>query len=200
MMAFVIALSMLWYLHFGASVGVAQRLALQHNGTKIALAKQDPAAIIKRMREHLRVRPSGEGWFLLGKLYLHQGQLPLAQQALAEANKLRPQHMQTQLLYAQSLFFQQRKLNGQAHALLTQVLKQQPDHPVAINFLAMDAYQQQHYAQAVSYWEKLLPLYAADSADGKMLLKAIAKAQRRLIDKHAVNGREINSQAPFLSS
>ncbi len=177
---FLIAFALLWYAHFGASEQVAQQLALQHSDAQALLMERDPQRIIARLRDRVQQHPdSAQGWFLLGKLYLSSGQWTLADDALAKAYRLRPAHTDTQLYYAQTLFFLSKgQLHTQAQRLLAEVLAQQPDNPLAIHLLAADAYQRGRYAQAIAYWERVLALYAPESEEGKALLQLIAKAQR----------------------
>ena len=68
----VIALGL--YLSFGDSRRLAQVWAAQRQNGEVAqqMAKiKDPQELITQLRDHLRQDPrSGEGWYLLGKLYL----------------------------------------------------------------------------------------------------------------------------------
>jgi len=61
--------------------------------------------------------------------------------------------------------------------VLKQLLNLQPKNDRANNLLAMNAYRLGAYQQAVTIWENLLPHYAPDSEQSKLLLKAIARAQ-----------------------
>ena len=53
----------------------------------------------------------------------------------------------------------------------------------AINLLAIDAYHKHHYTQAVNHWNRLLTLFPVNSPDSKDILKMIALAQKKQLNR-----------------
>ena len=182
---FVVAIPILaitLYLQWGDSTGVAERLAMQKNTPEIhkeLALYHNPQQLIKRLQEILLQRPtSARGWYLLGRLYVSQGEFPNAVAAFKKANQLQPQQPQIMLQYAESLYFANgQKLSPMAIELLKQVLIKMPNSLDTINLLAMDAYNKHDYPVAIHYWESLLNFLAPTSDDGKTILRAIAEAQ-----------------------
>lgn len=181
---FVIPILAIWlYLQWGNSVGVAEQLATKNNAQEVqqelAQYHNNPQQIISRMKEILLHRSkSAQGWYLLGRLYVSQGQFSQAVSAFREANQLQPQQPMIMLQYAESLFFaNEEKLSPQATQLLKQVLIKMPNSLDAMNLLAMDAYNKHDYSAAIHYWELILNYLSPTSNDGKAVLRAIAAAQ-----------------------
>lgn len=156
---------------------VQQRMAEMSDDAK---GKSSREKLILEFEAHLKDQPkSAKGWYLLGKLYLHDQRVEEAVKALEASYKLNSDEADTAIALAQALFIQQdNSLNAQAHALLEKVLKKAPNSPVALTLLGTDAYNKHQYNLAVSYFEKLLPYYSPDSEDGAKLLELIAQAQK----------------------
>lgn len=79
------------YLSLGGHQAVRQHLAMQQQVQRL---KQDPAQL-KQLTVQLAQRlQSGQddpqGWYLLGKLYLHQGEFSLAANCFRQAYQLDP--------------------------------------------------------------------------------------------------------------
>ncbi|MDQ2994217.1 MAG: hypothetical protein M3R00_04630 [Pseudomonadota bacterium] len=149
---------------------VKQQIA--HDGSRRTL--------IKQFEEHLKIKPdSAKGWYLLGKLYLSEGQKTEAVNALTKANTLNAKDPETMLALAEALFWRnQQKLDGTARTLLQRVIAKEPTAVGAYHLLAIDAYNRGDFKIAVVYWEKVLPLYPQGSEEVKKILDLIARAQR----------------------
>jgi len=150
-----------------------------------SVLKRSPEKVIEMLKARLAQDPrSAQGWFLLGRMYLTLGQFNKASQALYQANYLQPHRIETQILYAQALYFARgQKLQGKAKQMINAILKRDPQNPSAINLLAIAAYHQHNYQKAIAYWQQLLPTFPGNSEDAKALRHAIASAQRFRIPK-----------------
>ena len=171
------------YLHWGSSEQLSLYYQQQHNKQAVDKTLQQlgsPQQVIEQLEMQLQAHPDAKGWYLLGRLYMSQSLFPQAVEAFAKANQLKPNDTQTLLQYAEAQFLAQHNLSTQAKALIEKVLAQQPDNAEAANILAIAAYQQGDYQQAIDRWEHLLTRFPAESDDGKKLLEAIARAQAAL--------------------
>jgi cytochrome c-type biogenesis protein CcmH len=176
--------SILFYLYNGnsqllAKTFLAKKEALEINQVKQALGS--PQHVIDILRNHLAQEPnSAKGWYLLGRLYFTQQEYREAVKAFEKAYQLNKNNPDIVFQYAQALYLTQHTLNGKPTVLLEQLLVLQPKNPLAINLLAVAAFNDKHYRQAIHYWEKLLPYYSPETADGKALLDAIARANQKI--------------------
>lgn len=180
---FIPALSGLLYYFWGGYDRVQQAALVQSRMAEMGddiKGKASREKLIHEFEAHLEQNPqSAKGWYLVGKLYLHDQRTEEAVKALQKSYKLNPVDVDTLLALAQALFIQHHNsLNPEAHALLLEVLKKAPESPVALTLLGTDAYNKHQYNQALSYFEKLLPYYSPESEDGAKLLEIIAQAQK----------------------
>ncbi len=186
----------LLYFHWGDSPRVA---AYENQIQQTVLAKKDLkrmgpiSAVAKRFQTYLNAHPKqAKGWYLLGKLYAHQDQLPSAVMALRKAYRLKPNNPAYAFEYLEmSYFFNHRKFTNETRGILHKLLQTQPRNPVLLNFLAMQKYQDKHYAKAIRIWESLLQYFPPSSKNGTALLKIIAKAQKDL-QQHGGSQTDIN--------
>ncbi len=149
-----------------------------------AILKQfkTPDVLIDKLKKKLHETPeSARGWYLLGRLYASQHDWSAAHGAFQQAIELNPNQESylTNDIYAQWMNHQQ-KFNPEIRKNLLSLLQKNSKQPDALAMLAMDAYQQKNYQQAIGYWQVLLTLVPANSEESGALRKAIAKAQRSL--------------------
>jgi len=177
--------SLVLYHHWGDASGVSQRVAFlkreQQVRQELATAKS-PMQIIAKLKKHLQQDPnSAEGWFLLGRLYSSMGDYKNARAQYAKAKQLQPQVINIQLQWIQADYFARGQVLTSANQhLLQKILLQQPNNTSATNLLAMAAYHQTEYAQAIKLWQRMLALYSPQSDNGKSIIRAIAKAKQQL--------------------
>lgn len=175
--------SIIFYLYNGNSQLLSKTFTAQKEAAEINQVRKSlgtPQQVIETLQQHLAKNPnSAEGWYLLGRLYFTQQQYPESVKAFEKAYALNKKNPDILFQYAQALYLTQHTLNGKPAALLEQLLVLQPANSLAINLLAVAAFNDKHYRQAIHYWEKLLPYYSPESADGKALLDAIARANQK---------------------
>jgi cytochrome c-type biogenesis protein CcmH len=181
------------YLFLGDSHRLQEYWAAQRQGAQIQqemATLKSPQELIDRMRSHLEQNPnSGEGWFLLGKLYLDQRQYANAESALARARSLQPNSGETVVALAKANFFHhQGHLTPAMEAAVSGVLESLKEPVEALNLLAVNAYRRKDFHAAVAYWQRALALIQPDSPDSRTLLAMISEAQHQ--ETGADNGRK----------
>jgi len=157
-----------------------RQVANQQRVRAMLQSVKGPHELIDKLKAHLQQKPtSAQGWYLLGRLYVSQGESTLALQAFATAHQLQPNDALFSVNYAQSLFGQgDESFAEKARQLLSDVLQNDPKQPDALAMLAMDAYSRHLYQQAIDYWQRLLAQVPAQSDEAAALRKAIAKARQ----------------------
>lgn len=178
------------YFHWGnarglVNYGLRQQQAVRVNA-ELANIKNHPEQVVDQLQAYLQMHPdSAKGWYLLGKVYLAQNKYPQALVALTKAHEQAANNIDYTTAYVMAVFFtNQKQLTPAAKQLLEQVLQQSPTDVGAINLLAIDAYNQGKYNQAIQYWEKLIPLFDPQSDDERLLLQMISRAQKKRMYTH----------------
>lgn len=141
-----------------------------------------PDAIIDKLKQRLQQDPnSAKGWYLLARIYFTTDQPQLAADAFAKSLALNPDDSNTQLQYAQSLYYaNNHRFPDKALQLVNSVLQTQPDHPFALNLKAISDYQTGHYSQAIVTWQKLLAQTPPQSEAYQELVRVINEAKAQL--------------------
>lgn len=183
----VTGFSLVFYWHYGNNLKLRNWQRQKHTAIAVQQLRAElgsPQRVIAALQQHLKQNPqSAHGWYLLGRLYLTQHEFQKATQAFEKAYMLQPNDPETIFQYAQALYLVHHSLRGKPTQLLKQLQQLQPDNDMVINLLAVAAFDQKKYQQAIQYWEQLLPRYSADSADGQAILSAIARAQTALANQ-----------------
>ena len=140
-----------------------------------------PEDIIKRMEQHLSDKPdSAKGWYLLGKLYASQQQFKKSEMALNKSYHLEPSNLEVKIQLVEiSYLANEQKMTKNTKKLLDEILVQWPDQLDALNFAAIDAFNQKNFALASKYWQRMLKLLPDGSKEKKAILSAIANAQTK---------------------
>ena len=145
--------------------------ALAPGATKVATAPGAPAtleaAIVELQAELKRNPQQAEGWRLLGKSLAALQRFDESRDAFAQALKLTPDEPDLLVEAAQSRLYAspERKLDGEAVALLQRALVLKPDHQRGLWFLGMAQRQEGQAAEAAKTWEALLSKVEPGTAD-----------------------------------
>lgn len=141
-----------------------------------------PNELIEKLKARLEVNPqSARGWYILGRLYSSQANWGEAQNAFTTAYRLEPNDEKIKVNYAQSIWqLNHQQFNKKIRKILQSVLSNNNLQPDALAMLAMDAFGQQAYQQAIDYWQRLLSIAPPQSEEANAIRKAIAKAQQKL--------------------
>ncbi len=159
-----------------------QKQESQKQAKTILATVKSPQALIAQLRAKLDDTPqSAKGWFLLGRLYLSQQNEQLAFEAFAKAAHFAPQNEEYVVHYAHSLWqLNKQQFNPQLITIFTDLLQRNPNQPDALAMLAMNAYKEHLYEQAIDYWQRLLQQMPAQSKEAVAIQQAIAKAQEQM--------------------
>lgn len=137
--------------------------------------------IIQRLEQTLARHPDGQGFFLLGRLYLKNQQFPEAVAAFLQADRFSPGRQEVWLGLAQAYYFAQgNTLTPKARDLLLRILSVEPKQKDALYLLGLGSYQEKNYSEAVQYWESLLSVLPPNTEDAQRILQMIAEAQKRI--------------------
>ena len=132
--------------------------------------------LITKLKVSLQANPnSARGWYLLGRLYVHQNRWKDAEEVLAKARKLNPESERYTINYIYSLWeLEGRKFSQQSLTLLKDVLAKNPNQPDALGLLAKEAFDRKDYPEAKNYWRRLLKLTPENSEAARNLQRALA--------------------------
>ncbi len=138
----------------------------------------DVEALIAQLVDHLADQPNNpQGWFLLGRTYLKLGRYDQAVQALTTLHDQTPE-ANAKVALADALTLQhQGQIPPQAVTLLQQALQLKPDSVTTLWLLGQAAKQQQQTAQAITYWQRALPLLDTQPEAQQKLREQLAHLQ-----------------------
>jgi cytochrome c-type biogenesis protein CcmH len=142
----------------------------------------DMDAAVKGLATKLAANPDDvEGWLLLGRAYKSMERFADARDAIKNAYERAEGNIDIQVDYAEALALagEGRRIQGQARELLDAALKTDPGHQRALWLLGIAEYQQQNYAAAVEFWEKLRALLPPEADVRGSLETQIADARQR---------------------
>lgn len=142
----------------------------------------DMDAAVKGLAAKLAANPDDvEGWLLLGRAYKSMERFDLARDAIKNAYERAEGNIDVQVDYAEALALagEGRRIQGQARELLDAALKTDPGHQRALWLLGIAEYQQQNYAAAVEFWERLRALLPPEADVRGSLETQIVDARQR---------------------
>ncbi len=140
--------------------------------------KADLVSLLTQYQE--RTKPSyGYLWFHLGQIWEMAGEVGSAQQAYAKAYARHPEHPEILAHYAQSYATQQQSLPITLAQQVEQSLATTPEQPELWNILAMNAFIQKQYTQALGYWRNMLPHIEQDQKLQEIIKKAMQVAEQK---------------------
>ncbi len=162
---------------FGADAAPAQAAA----GAAQTVTREQIEAMVGKLEARLQAQPDdGEGWGMLGRTYMALKRYADASTAYQKALKLRPDDATLLADYADATAVNNdRKLEGEPTRLLERALKIDPDNLKALVLLGTAAYNRGDYAVAVTHWERVVKVGAADSPMVEMARGGAAEARER---------------------
>ena len=173
----------------GLPPGAAARPAPANEAGK--LPPVDPAAAagmtpekINQMVDTLAARMKANpddlpGWVRLARAYKTQGRLPEAEDAFGKAAKLVDKDPDLLAQYADLLAMRSGTLEGKPLAQVNKALALNPKHPMSLMLAGSAAFRRADYAQAISYWEKVLAVLPPGSPDATQVEAEIAEARSK---------------------
>lgn len=160
------------YLQWGASdkLEVARQFADQPKTLEEMTA---------RLEQAVKVQPdSAEGWYFLGRTYMAQERPADAARAFEKAANLAGRPAEILGQWAQALYFAGNKQwTEQLQALTDEALKADPRDVTSLGLLGIAAFEEQRYADAVGYWERLVALLPPEDPSRAAIEGGIARAR-----------------------
>lgn len=166
------------YLHWGAS----EKLALSR---ELAEPPHSMAEMTERLEKAVQAQPdSAEGWYFLGRTYMTQERFEDAAKAFERAANLSGRQSEVLGQWAQALYFANgKKMAGAAQALADEALKQNPEEVTNLGLMGIAAFEDQRYADAVDYWQRLVAALPADDPSRAAIQSGIERARQHLVER-----------------
>ena len=187
--ALVPLLALVLYADWGASFGALGELQLAEDVQRLDAPRGadgrgapdagEMAEVAARLEARLAREPEDpDGWFLLGRTRLNLGDYEAAARAFGRVAGLTggsivPLVFQTQALY----LAEDRRLTTRVRAVMDRVLAVEPEQPIMLELLAMDAFQSQRFAEAAGLFERVLRTDIQDPARREFLQDGVARAR-----------------------
>ncbi|NMY41252.1 c-type cytochrome biogenesis protein CcmI [Pseudomonas sp. WS 5013] len=158
------------YWHWGAS----QQLAAMQEQPSM----QQMAA---RLEQAVKDNPdSAEAWYFLGRLYMGEGRAAEAAKAFEQVIRVAGREPELLGQWAQALYFSGSKhWSEQLQALTDEALRQDPNEVTSLGLLGIAAFEDQRFADAVGYWQRLLAQMPADDPSRSSIESGIAQAREQ---------------------
>lgn len=164
------------YLHWGAIDEVER--------TRV-LAAQQPQSIEEmtaRLEQSVKDNPqSAEAWYFLGRTYMAQERARDAARAFEQAVNHAGRAPELLGQWAQALYFAgSKQWNEQLQALTDEALKADPQEVTSLGLLGIAAYEDQRFADAVRYWERLVAVLPEQDPSRLAIQSGIERARQQI--------------------
>lgn len=160
----------------------AEKLKDQTLARQVLASVHGKSGLIQQLEKKIQSQHGAQrakGHYLLAKLYASEGQWLQAVDNFKQAYLLQPEQSSYQINLAYALWQQNhQQQTSQSLNLFKGLLEKDPNQVDALTMLAMDAYQNKHYEQAILYWRRLLSLAPPNSKDSRSIEAAIDKARQ----------------------
>ena len=156
--------------------------ALNPPASREQFTAQDIEAMIERLAARMKQTPDDvRGWTMLGRSYLMLGRYAESAQAYERALALSPEDLDLLTSLAAALRAADPGASaGRVAALAARALAIDPDHPGALAFAGIAAYDSGEYRAAIGHWERLRPLLPADSELAATIRERLSEARSKL--------------------
>jgi cytochrome c-type biogenesis protein CcmH len=146
--------------------------------------------MVERLATRLKDHPDDvEGWKLLGRTYNVLGRFQEAAQAYAKAAARAPRDAQLLADFADALGMAQgQRLAGDPEKLIARALEIDPGNLKALALAGTAAFERKDFKAAAAYWERMLPLVAADSEDARAIRSNVQEARSLAGSTKALKG------------
>jgi len=171
----VVAGLLYWHLGRPQGIGAAHHAAPDPS----SLTLDDFKAMTQKLAERMAKNPDDPvGWLMLGRAYKALQRFAEAEQALAEADRRKPNDPEILVEYGEAMALTHgRHLAGAPMRLVERALKIDPDNQRALTLAGSAAFEAHDYRHAIGYWERLLKQPGLDPELGQALQAGIAQAR-----------------------
>lgn len=163
------------YLHWGASEALQLR-------QELATPPQSLDEMAAQLEARVKAQPdSPEAWYFLGRTYMNQQRPAEAAKAFARAVELAGRHPELLGQWAQALYFAAGKqFSDEIRQLGEEALAADPQDVTTLGLFGIAAFEDQRYADAVRYWERLAGQLDAADPSRQAIEGGIARAREQL--------------------
>ncbi len=135
-----------------------------------------------RLEQAVQNNPeSAEGWYFLGRSYMAQQRAADAARAFGQAVKVAGREPELLGQWAQALYFAAGKQwSPQLDALTSEALKADPEEVTSLGLLGIAAYEEQRFADAIGYWERLVAVLPDGDPSRQAIAGGIERARQEL--------------------
>ncbi|OLU17376.1 c-type cytochrome biogenesis protein CcmI [Pseudomonas sp. PA1(2017)] len=135
-----------------------------------------------RLEQAVQNNPeSAEGWYFLGRSYMAQQRAADAARAFGQAVKVAGREPELLGQWAQALYFAaDKQWSPQLDALTSEALKADPEEVTSLGLLGIAAYEEQRFADAIGYWERLVAVLPDGDPSRQAIAGGIERARQEL--------------------
>ncbi|OLU34300.1 c-type cytochrome biogenesis protein CcmI [Pseudomonas sp. PA15(2017)] len=135
-----------------------------------------------RLEQAVQNNPeSAEGWYFLGRSYMAQQRAADAARAFGQAVKVAGREPELLGQWAQALYFAaDKQWSPQLDALTSEALKADPEEVTSLGLLGIAAYEEQRFADAIGYWERLVAVLPPGDPSRQAIAGGIERARQEL--------------------
>ncbi|MCB1616461.1 MAG: c-type cytochrome biogenesis protein CcmI [Pseudomonadales bacterium] len=140
--------------------------------------------LVKALSDKVAADETNAGYrYMLASLYVMRNQFDLAAENYKTLLMANPAQERLLTEYLQVLYLLAgRRVNERVKFVADRALDLNPHNLDVLGLLAMDAYENQAYQQAVDYWRKMLVVVDADSERARMIRFAISEAEAQFLN------------------
>lgn len=163
------------YLHWGASDKLQLAYEFEH----------DPRSMdemVQRLERAVQAQPeSVQSWYFLARTYMTQGRAAEAEKAFEYTAALSGRPAEVLGQWAQAVYFaSSNQLTPQVQALTSEALQKDPHEVTSLGLLGIAAFETERYAEAITYWERMIASLPADDPSRAAVQSGIDQARTLL--------------------
>ena len=164
------------YLHFGSS----DKVELTR---EFSQPPQSLEEMVARLERAAAAQPdSAEGLYFLGRAYMAQNRPGDAAKVFERAANLAGRQPELLGQWAQAQYFaDDKKWSDKVQALTDEALKADPKEVTSLGLLGIAAFEDQRFAQAIGYWQRLLNELPEGDKSREALEGGIERARQQLL-------------------
>lgn len=180
--------AVLLYQSIGYQPDWAITQTLESARSKVAAGEKADAErleLLERLQARLQQRPDEPFyWMLKGNVEMEMARLQESVDSFEALLALVPEDTSVMAKLLEARYLRDRgQLDAQSQALAAQILQRDPNNVRTLGLLGIHSFESRRYAQAIAYWQKLLPLVGPFSPNGKMISQGIERAKTLLAEQ-----------------